>query len=94
MSIVGPRPEVRKYVQLYTTEQAKVLAVKPGITDYASIKYSNENELLETAADPLKMYVDEIMPAKIDLNMEFINKPTFGNYLSIIRLTILKILRS
>jgi lipopolysaccharide/colanic/teichoic acid biosynthesis glycosyltransferase len=94
MSIVGPRPEVRKYVDMYTVEQAKVLVVKPGITDYASIKYSNENELLEKAADPLKMYTDEIMPAKIKLNMEFINKPTFRSYLTIMGLTFLKIIRS
>src|SRR5690606_33636624 len=63
MSIVGPRPEVRKYVELYSDEQLKVLSVRPGLTDYASIEYMDENELLATASDPEKMYVNEIMPA-------------------------------
>ena len=65
MSFVGPRPEVPKYVDLYTPYQRQVLLVRPGITDYASIAYRNENDLLEGAQDPERMYIDEIMPAKI-----------------------------
>ena len=72
MSIVGPRPEVRKYVDLYSEEQKKVLSVKPGITDYASIEYADENTLLGKAADPEKVYINEIMPAKLKLNLKYI----------------------
>lgn len=77
MSIVGPRPEVRKYVNLYTKEQLKVLSVKPGITDMASIKYRNENELLEKADDPDKMYIEVIMPDKLKYNLEYIKNQSF-----------------
>lgn len=77
MSIVGPRPEVRKYVNLYTREQLKVLSVNPGITDIASIKYRNENELLGKADDPHKMYVEVIMPKKLEYNLEYIEKQSF-----------------
>jgi lipopolysaccharide/colanic/teichoic acid biosynthesis glycosyltransferase len=87
MSLVGPRPEVRKYVDLYTEEQKKVLDVKPGITDYASIKYKNENELLEGKDDPEDFYILHIMPDKIRLNMKYINKKTTGKYLKIIFVT-------
>ena len=65
MSFVGPRPEVEEYVALYTPEQRQVLLVRPGITDYASIAYRNENEMLEGASDPRRMYIEEIMPAKL-----------------------------
>ena len=77
MSIVGPRPEVRKYVDLYTEEQLKVLSVKPGITDIASIKYRNENELLDKADNPDKMYTEVIMPDKLKYNLEYIEKASF-----------------
>ena len=73
MSLVGPRPEVRKYVDLYNSEQKKVLNVLPGITDYASIAFRNENELLGKAKDPEEMYIKEIMPKKIELNFSYIN---------------------
>ncbi|MEY2922621.1 MAG: hypothetical protein RL108_1247 [Bacteroidota bacterium] len=92
MSIVGPRPEVRKYVDLYTKEQRKVLNVKPGITDYASIKYVNENEILGNADDPHRMYIDVIMPAKIKLNIKYIDNKSLKEYFSIILLTFLKII--
>lgn len=72
MSLVGPRPEVRKYVDLYDNDQKKVLSIKPGITDYASIEYRNENELLGKAENPEKIYIDEIMPAKLKLNLKYI----------------------
>jgi lipopolysaccharide/colanic/teichoic acid biosynthesis glycosyltransferase len=92
MSLVGPRPEVRKYVQTYSEEQKLVLSVKPGITDYASIKFINENELLTASADPEKTYIDEIIPSKIDLNMIFINAPSLNQYFRIIFLTLKSIL--
>jgi lipopolysaccharide/colanic/teichoic acid biosynthesis glycosyltransferase len=74
MSVVGPRPEVRKYVNLYSTEQLKVLSVKPGLTDLASLKYINENELLGKSNDPEKSYIEEIMPEKLSLNLDYIAK--------------------
>ena len=93
MSLVGPRPEVRRYVDLYTPEQRKVLSVRPGITDYASIEYIDENKLLALSDDPDKTYIEEIMPAKIALNMRYINHQTYGEYLKIIILTFAKIIR-
>ena len=74
MSFVGPRPEVPKYVNLYTPYQRQVLLVRPGITDYASIAYRNENDMLEGAEDPEKMYIDVIMPDKIELNMKYLHE--------------------
>ena len=93
MSLVGPRPEVRRYVDLYTDEQRKVLSVRPGITDYASIEYIDENRLLAQSKDPDKTYIEEIMPAKIALNMRYINHQTLGEYLKILFLTMTKIIR-
>jgi lipopolysaccharide/colanic/teichoic acid biosynthesis glycosyltransferase len=93
MSLVGPRPEVRKYTDMYNDYQKKVLSVKPGITDYASIEYSDENEILGKAINPEKAYIEEVMPAKIELNYKFINNPTTINYLKIILLTIYKIIK-
>lgn len=84
MSLVGPRPEVRKYVDMYTEAQKKVLMVRPGITDMASIAYKKENELLAGSPDPEKTYIEEIMPQKLKLNMIFIEKPTLANYFKII----------
>ena len=74
MSFVGPRPEVPRYVAMYTPYQRQVLLVRPGITDYASIAYRNENDLLAGAPDPEARYVDEIMPDKIELNMKYIRE--------------------
>jgi len=74
MSLVGPRPEVRKYVDLYSGEQLQVLLVKPGITDLASIAYMDENRILGLSDNPEKTYIDEVMPAKLRLNMEYISK--------------------
>lgn len=93
MSLVGPRPEVRRYVDLYTEEQRKVLSVRPGITDYASIEYIDENRLLAASKDPDKTYITEIMPAKIALNMKWIDHQTIGEYFKIIFLTLTKIIR-
>ena len=93
MSLVGPRPEVRKYVDLYTDEQQKVLSVKPGITDYASIEYMDENEILGKSSDPEKTYIEDIMPEKIKYNMKYINNKNLFEYFKIIFLTVLKIVR-
>lgn len=93
MSLVGPRPEVRKYVDMYTDEQRLVLSVRPGITDYASIEYIDENRILAQAEDPDRTYIEEIMPAKIAMNMRYIEHQTLGEYLKIIFLTFAKIIR-
>ena len=93
MSFVGPRPEVRKYVKMYNQEQLKILTVKPGITDYASIEYINEDEILGKSSDPEKTYIEEIMPQKIKYNMKYINNKTVIEYFKIIFLTIIKIIK-
>ena len=93
MSLVGPRPEVRRYVDMYTPEQMKVLEVKPGITDYASIEYIDENMLLEKSSDPHKTYIEEVMPAKLALNMKYIKNPTLFEYFKLIFMTVFKIVR-
>lgn len=92
MSIVGPRPEVKKYTDLYNPEQKKVLTVKPGITDFASIEFVDENELLSKTNDPNRMYIEEIMPAKLKLNMKYINHLNLKTYFTVILLTIKKLL--
>jgi len=93
MSIVGPRPEVREYVDLYTPEQLEILRVKPGITDYASLEYFEENKLLGESADPRRTYIHEIMPAKLALNQKYLARPTVGHDLRIMWLTFLKMVR-
>lgn len=93
MSIVGPRPEVQEYVDLYTDEQRKVLQVRPGITDYASLEYFEENELLAQSSNPEKTYIEEIMPAKLELNKKYLSAPGIVQDLKIIGLTALKIVR-
>jgi lipopolysaccharide/colanic/teichoic acid biosynthesis glycosyltransferase len=92
MSFVGPRPEVRKYVELYNDDQLNVLKVKPGITDYASIEYSNENELLGNASDPDQLYVEVIMPAKLSLNLKYIQEISIATDVKLILQTIKKII--
>ncbi|MEP6513618.1 MAG: sugar transferase [Parafilimonas sp.] len=84
MSMVGPRPELKKYVNLYNSEQRKVLSIKPGITDYASVKYRNENDLLANAKDSEQLYIKEIMPHKLELNMYYINNKNLKTYFSIL----------
>ena len=93
MSLVGPRPEVRKYVDIYTADQRRVLSVVPGITDYASIEYVDENRILGEAADPDKTYVEKIMPDKIRYNMKYIEHRTVGEYFKIIFLTLWSIVK-
>jgi len=91
MSFVGPRPEVEKYTKLYNEEQKKVLSVRPGITDKASIKYRNESELLAKSEDPEKTYVDVIMPEKLNINLAYIENNSVGKDIEIIFETIFAI---
>lgn len=93
MSLVGPRPEVRKYVDLYTVEQQQVLLVKPGITDYASLEYINENELLAKSPNPEETYISQVMPAKLELNKKYIQQHSILIDFTIIIKTIGKIIR-
>lgn len=88
MSFVGPRPEVPKYVELYTEDQRQVLMVRPGITDLASIEYRNESDLLASTDNPEKIYVEQIMPKKLDLNMRYIERISFVTDIGIIFRTI------
>jgi lipopolysaccharide/colanic/teichoic acid biosynthesis glycosyltransferase len=92
MSLVGPRPEVPKYVLLYNEEQQNVLSIKPGITDFASIEYVRENELLSASSDPEKTYIEEIMPAKLELNLKYLREQSFLTDMKIILQTIKAIL--
>lgn len=93
MSIVGPRPEVKEYVDLYSEEQRKVLDVKPGITDYASLEYFKENELLGKSDNPRQTYIDEIMPAKLELNKKYLTNPTIMEDIKIMWKTFLKMVK-
>ena len=92
MSLVGPRPEVRKYVDLYNDHQKKVLLIKPGITDYASLEYFSENDLLAKSTNPEETYIKEIMPAKLELNAKYINEMGLKTDFKIILKTILRII--
>ena len=94
MSIVGPRPEVPEFVALYSEEQRKVLSVRPGITDEASLAYFEENKLLAASNDPQKTYIEEIMPAKITINLAYLENRTLLADLSVIGKTILRIFRA
>lgn len=94
MSFVGPRPEVRKYVDLYNDKQLKVLDVRPGLTDYASLKYIDENLMLEGSNDPEKTYVETIMPAKLKLNLRYIHDQSLLLDIRIILKTIAGIFRA
>jgi len=91
MSFVGPRPEVPKYVAFYDNEQRKVLKVKPGLTDYASIVYSEENKLLATAENPEEFYINKVMPAKLKLNLRYINEMNMVTDIKVILKTIGKV---
>lgn len=93
MSVVGPRPEVPRYVALYSPEQRSVLDVRPGITDYASLKYFAESDLLAASNDPEQTYIHEIMPAKLTLNLEYVRKHSLAGDIRIIWLTGLRVLK-
>ncbi len=92
MSLVGPRPEVLKYVELYTEEQKTVLSIRPGITDYASIIYSDENSLLLETKDPEHYYINKVMPSKLKLNLKYIKDQSFSTDLKIILKTLERII--
>jgi len=92
MSIVGPRPEVKKFTDIYTEEEKRILTVKPGITDWASIWNSNEGKILEGEEDPDKVYMEMIRPEKIRLQLKYVNKHNFLIDLEIIFLTVRKVL--
>lgn len=93
MSFVGPRPEVPRYVEMYNEDQLKVLQVRPGLTDYASLEYIHESELLAKSENPEKTYIEEIMPAKLKLNQKYIREKSFFTDLKIIGKTMLKIIK-
>jgi len=93
MSVVGPRPEVPKYVKMYDVSQRLVLQVKPGLTDFATVEYFDEQRLLGESESPHETYIKEIMPAKLELNKKYIVERSFGTDLKIIMQTILKIVR-
>lgn len=92
MSLVGPRPEVRKYVELYTPEQMHVLDVRPGITSLASIRYRNENDILAAAEDPDRCYVEQVMPDKLAIDLEYVNKASLWNDIRLIFSTLKEII--
>ncbi len=91
MSFVGPRPEVRKYVELYDNRQKQVLLVRPGLTDYASLKYIKENEILGNSDNPEQTYIDEIMPAKLELNLQYLQDKNLWLDIRLITRTILRV---
>jgi len=93
MSFVGPRPEVRKYVALYTEEQKKIFRVRPGITDMASIEYRNENEILSQQINPDQYYIEVIMPRKIQINLDYISQRNLYQDFSVILKTFSAILK-
>lgn len=93
MSIVGPRPEVRKYVNHYTEEDLKILQVRPGITDYASVAFRNENEMLKGCINPDRKYIDEILPTKLALNKKYIEEVGFATDCKIILQTFFSIFK-
>lgn len=84
MSLVGPRPEVRKYVDMYTPEQMRVLSVRPGITSLASIRYRNENDILAAAEDPDRCYIEQVMPDKLAIDLEYVDRATLWNDIKLI----------
>lgn len=93
MSFVGPRPEVRKYVDLYTPEQLHVLDVRPGITSLASIRYKNENELLETAENPDQFYIEIVMQDKLKIDLEYVRNTSFWYDIKLILTTLKEIIK-
>ena len=88
MSFVGPRPEVRKYVELYTEEQKKVLTVRPGITSLSSIKYRNENEILSRSDNPEQYYIDVIMQDKLAIELDYLEQRSLLTDIKVIFQTI------
>ncbi|WP_206285910.1 sugar transferase [Yeosuana marina] len=92
MSFVGPRPELRKYVNYYSKDDLIVFTVRPGITGLASIEFRNEVELLKAAEDPEQYFIHTIMPKKLSLNKQYIQKRHFFFDLKLIGITIIRVL--
>ncbi len=93
MSVVGPRPEVKEFVDLYTDEQREILRVKPGITDEASLAYFDENNMLSDSSNPKFTYIQEIMPRKIEINLKYLSEKSWYSDAVVILKTMLRILR-
>ena len=93
MRFVGPRPEVREYTDLYTDEQRQVLLLRPGITGLASIRYRNENDLLSASTDPNRTYIEEVMPAKLALDLEYIPRACVSYDIRLILETLVTVVR-
>lgn len=93
MSLVGPRPEVPKYTKYYNNQQRRIFEIRPGITDYASIKYRDENEILAQSENPEETYIEEIMVDKLKLNLQYLSERSLFTDIKIIFMTILKILK-
>ncbi len=93
MSFVGPRPEVEKYISLFKNEYRIILSIKPGITDYAAIEFSNEEQILKKYSNPEEGYIKEILPKKIELYKKYLNDYSFKGDIKIIFATIYKILK-
>ena len=92
MSLVGPRPEVRKYVNMYTPEQMRVLSVRPGITSLASIRYRNENDILAASKDPDRCYIERVMPDKLAIDLEYVYRANLWNDIKLILTTFKEII--
>tara|TARA_B110001452_G_scaffold6197_1_gene5681 strand:+ start:3039 stop:3626 length:588 start_codon:yes stop_codon:yes gene_type:complete len=93
MSVVGPRPEIPEFTQIYNDEQSTVLSLKPGITDHASIKYFNESKLLANSNNPRKTYIEKIMPEKLNLNIEYVKNHSIFGDIKIILFTVIRVLK-
>lgn len=93
MDLVGPRPEVPKYVALYDEEQRQVLSVRPGITDPASVEFRNESELMADHPDPEKLYVEELMPRKLAINLAYLRNRTLASDIGVIMSTLMAVVR-
>jgi lipopolysaccharide/colanic/teichoic acid biosynthesis glycosyltransferase len=88
MSVVGPRPEVEKYVQMYNDEQRKILNVRPGLADITSIRFANEAEILGNQPDPEDYYIRVLMPQKLDMSLDYAQNPSLKKYFEVIGLTV------
>tara|TARA_B110000483_G_C18142103_1_gene521901 strand:+ start:1015 stop:1602 length:588 start_codon:yes stop_codon:yes gene_type:complete len=93
MSVVGPRPEIPEFTQIYNDEQLTVLSLKPGITDHASIKYFNESKLLANSNNPSKTYAEKIMPEKLNLNIEYVKNHSIYGDIKIILFTVIRVFK-
>lgn len=93
MSFVGPRPEVKKYTDLYSEAQKNVLSIRPGITDPASLKYIDESEVLAKQDDPEEYYIQVLMPQKLNINLEYLKDRTFFSDIGVILKTILRVFK-